>query len=138
MHTLMAVSADAETTNSAAMEDERHNNTPGRRENRSPWNDPRTWVGICALMLTILSALLGFISTQLAQINASIKSTNDAVLIVTTKQTGDNKSLEDRVAKLENAVTTQQQAYNFNFASRLAGVEAALKLNQGQNQNQRE
>lgn len=129
-HSLLAVVPNESTT--AAMDDDRRSETPGRRESdrqQSPWNDPRLWVAVCGIMLTIVLALLGFISSQLAQINASVKATNDAVLIVTTKQEADNKSIEDRVKKLEDAVTTQQQAYNYNFTTRLAGVEAAVKIN---------
>jgi hypothetical protein len=110
-----------------AMDDERRSETPGRRESDSKpsaWNDPRFWLSVLGIILTIVLTLLAYITNQLAAINAYQKSTNDAVLIVTTKQAADNKSIEERVSKLENAVTTQQQAYNFNFTTRLAVVEA--------------
>jgi hypothetical protein len=110
----------------SAMDDERRSETPGRRESdaKSAWNDPRFWLSVLSFMMIIVLALLGYISSQLAAVNAYVKATNDAVLIVTTKQAADAKSIEDRVSKLENAVTTQQQAYNFNFTTRLANVEA--------------
>ncbi len=133
MHILAAVPPVAEPIELAMDEerrDDRRSDNLGRRESdHSPWRDPKLWVSVLGVVLVIVLALLGYISTQLAQINASVKSTNDAVLIVTTKQASEQKSLEDRVAKLESAITTQQQAYNFNFTSRLAGVEAALKMN---------
>lgn len=116
---------EPETTD--AMDDERRSGDAGRRESdakASAWNDPRFWLSVLGIILTIVLTLLAYITNQLAAINAYQKSTNDAVLIVTTKQAADNKSLEDRVAKLENATTIQQSAYNFNFTTRLAVVEA--------------
>lgn len=114
-----------------AMDDDRRSETPGRRDSDAPrtaWNDPRFWLSVLSFMMIIVLALLGYISSQLAAVNAYVKATNDAVLIVTTKQAADAKSIEDRVSKLENAVTVQQQAYNFNFTGRLAVVEARAGL----------
>lgn len=99
---------------------------PDRRE--SAWQDPRTWVSVLGILLTIALAILGFIASQLASINQSVQSTRDAVLIVTTRQEADNKSLTERVQKLENAMVAQEKGFNFNFTTRLAGVEAQLKV----------
>lgn len=118
----------------AAMDDERRSESPGRRESDhkpSPWVDPRLWASVLGLFLTIVMGLLSYISSQLASVNADVKAmnayvkaTNDAVLVVTTKQAADDEALRERVAKLESAVATQQQAYNFNFTTRLAVVES--------------
>jgi len=115
------------------MDDERRSETPGRRDSdakTTAWSDPRFWLSVLGVILTIVLTLLAYITNQLAAINAYQKSTNDAVLIVTTKQAADNKSMEERVSKLENAMTAQLQAYNFNFTTRLAVVEAKAGVKQ--------
>lgn len=99
---------------------------PDRRE--SAWQDPRTWVSILGVMLMLLLTTLGYIVSVLTSINTSVQQTGTAVTIVTTKQEMDSKSFSDRIVKLENAVTTQQQAYNYNMTTRLANVEAKLSV----------
>jgi hypothetical protein len=101
---------------------------PDRRE--SAWRDPRTWLAFAALLIAVGTTLLGFIASQLTAINQSVKTTHDIVLTVTTRQAAEIKALEERLAKAESAIDTQNKAYNFNFTTRLAGVEAALKLKQ--------
>src|SRR5688572_19740161 len=84
-----------------AMDDERRSEPPGRRDSDAPksaWNDPRFWLSVLGIILTIVLTLLAYITNQLAAINAYQKSTNDAVLIVTTKQAADAKSIEERVS----------------------------------------
>jgi hypothetical protein len=61
---------------------------------------------------------------QLVAISADVRSTRDLILTTQTKQTADIAALTERMSKVENAMSTQQQAYNFNFTTRLAAIEA--------------
>ena len=112
---------------------------PDRRGRDSPWSDPILWVTVCGILLTIFIAILSFIWAQLASINAALEGarteqrlTRDAVLVVTTRQEADSRSIDDRVKKLENAMDTQSKAYNFNFTTRLAAIEAKIGFKQQQ------
>lgn len=107
-------------------------------DNASAWRDPRTWLAFAAILVAIGTTLLGYIASQLSTINASVKVTHDIVLRETTRQAAEIKALEERLAKAENAIDTQNKAYNFNFTTRLAGVEAALRIKQKSNQNEEE
>lgn len=97
-----------------------------RRE--SAWSDPRLWVSVGAVALTIVLAVLGYIAALLSSISASVQTTRDAVIVVTTRQEKDSEALRERLVKVEAAVSTQEKAYNFNFTTRLAKVEAVLGI----------
>lgn len=90
----------------------------------SVWNDPRLWVSICGVLLTLVLFTVGFVAAQLSSIKDSVQSSRDAITVVTTRQATENEALRDRVSKLENFMTIQQQAYNYNVTTRLAVVEA--------------
>lgn len=106
---------------------------PDRRE--SVWSDPRLWVSVCSILLTLVLALVTFLVAKLSAFDTSLQSTRDLVLIVQTRQdaeraasTAKDQALEARLARVESMLATQQQAYNFNFSTRLAGVEAKLGI----------
>lgn len=114
---------------------DRREGEPDRRERNGAWSDPRLWVSICGLLLVIVMALLGYISAQLrdinksvAETNAQLQSTRDAMLVATTQQGGEIKSIERRLTTAENQIETQRAAYNFNFTTRLAQIEARLGI----------
>jgi hypothetical protein len=100
-----------------------------RRE--SVWNDPKLWVSVCGLLLTLVLTAFTFLNSKLSSIDSSLQSTRDLVLVVQTRQeseraTADAKTaaIIERLSKVETAVDTQQRAYNFHFSNRLAAVEA--------------
>jgi BMFP domain-containing protein YqiC len=106
-----------------------------RSHESSKWANPSLWVSVCGLLLTITLATFGFIASKLSTIDASIQSTRDevqstrtAVVAVTTRQERDNGALEARIENLENAINVQQNAFNFNFTTRLATAEAKVGI----------
>lgn len=106
-------------------DDTRHERRSGQdRRQPSAWANPMLYVGIMGLIITIGMGILGYIAAQLQSIQATVAGTRDTVLTVTARQAEELNSLRDRVAKLENFQSTQTQAYNFNFTTRLAVVEA--------------
>lgn len=95
-----------------------------RESDRSVWSNPQLWVSICTVLLTLAITILGFIASQLSQMNARLQATSDTMLTSTTRQSAEISSLAARIDKLENAMDTQTKAYNFNLSTRLAVVEA--------------
>jgi hypothetical protein len=98
--------------------------TGHERRHLSPWQNPQIYISFAALMLTLVLTVLGVIASQLNTISNSLQSTRDIMLTVTTRQTTEIQNLGERVKSLENAMETQSKAYNFNFSTRLAVVEA--------------
>lgn len=64
---------------------------------------------------------------QLIAISADVRSTRDLILTTQTKQTAEIAALTERVDKSEKMLATQQ-AYNFNFTTRLANTEARVGI----------
>lgn len=92
----------------------------------SGWNDPRTYIAILGIILAICTTILGYIASQLQDIRTSVQ----IVLTDTNRQDERLKALQDRVGKLESDMNTQMKAYNFNFSTRLAKVEAKAGIKQ--------
>jgi septal ring factor EnvC (AmiA/AmiB activator) len=71
------------------------------------------------------------VDERFKETQSSIESLQEevkGVYIANSTVQGEVKALGERVSKAENALSVQQQAYNFNFTSRLAAVEARLGL----------
>lgn len=120
-------------------EDEAEHAVPDRRS--SDWREPKFWVAVGSLCVVLIggfwtiasregekSRQLAEMNQSLAAISADVRNTRDLVLTNTTKTTADMAAMSERVGKLETAMTAQQQAYNFNFTSRLAAVEARVGI----------
>lgn len=116
--------ADAATHTAAqtdAMDEERDERRSGTdRRSHSGWSDPKTWVSIVAVLLSIVIALSGYLAATLSTIKDNVQT----IVVSTAKQEEKMKAVEDRVKKLEDFESTQREAYNFNFTTRLAVVEA--------------
>jgi hypothetical protein len=104
-------------------------------DRRSAWTDPHFWVPIAIQALISFAAIVTIIANTRSDITTLTRtidelkgqvSTLQSLATVTTEQRGDIKALDARVGKLENFESTQTQAYNFNFSTRLAGVEAKV------------
>lgn len=60
---------------------------------------------------------------KIAELRGQVTSLQSLVQ-VTTEQKGDITALKDRMTKAENAIDTQIKAYNYDFTTRLARIEA--------------
>ncbi len=109
-----------------------HETTRGR-DRRSAWTDPHFWVSIFIQALIGLVAAttmvvttrrdISDLSKEIAELHGQV-TTLQALVTITTEQKGKMEALTERVTKLESFQGTQEQAYNFNFTTRLAKVEA--------------
>lgn len=108
-------------------------------DRRSAWTDPHFWIPIAIQALISFAAIVTIVANTRSDI-VSLKSTIDELKgQVTTlqsfatasiEQKGDIKALDARVGRLEGFQTTQTEAYNFNFSTRLARVEAKAGIQQ--------
>lgn len=86
-----------------------------RRAPPSAWQDPRTWMTLCGLLL----AFLGFISSQLHDINSGIQ----ALARSDATKTEQIATLQRRLDRLEAQHDTQEQI-NRVTDSRISKAEA--------------
>jgi len=100
----------------------------------SAFNDPRFWVSVTAVLLTLSIFIFGFIATQLISINAKIELANMA----NTRQDervkvleDDNRELRSDVKSLEKADIAQAERdadYRFKIGNDLTEIKTGLKL----------
>jgi len=102
-------------------------------DRRSAWTDPHFWMPLVIQAVISLIAIVTIVNKTGNDITILKEKVDELKGQVTTLQTlatstietkGDIKALTDRVGKLENAQETQEKAYNINFTTRLARVEA--------------
>jgi Tfp pilus assembly protein PilO len=114
---------------------------PRGTDRRSAWTDPRFVVPIVIQFFMMLVAVVTMAVTMrltvsgLAEKIAELKgqvTTLQSLVTTTTEQKGKIEAITDRVSKLENFQETQTKAYNFNFTTRLAAVEARAGIKQPQ------
>lgn len=74
-----------------------------RRE--SAWADPRTWVSIIAVLLTLSIAVGGLMINQLSSLNAKV----EGLLVVTTKQGSDYDALKEQVRSMRDDIKALQE-----------------------------
>lgn len=106
-------------------------------DRRSAWSDPHFWVPIiiqAVMALVTLTTIVVTTRLSISGINEKIAelrgqvTTLQNLVQVTTEQKGDIQAIKDRVGKLENFESTQREAYNLNFTTRLARVEASAGI----------
>jgi len=100
----------------------------------SAFNDPRFWVSVTAVLLTLSIFIFGFIATQLIAINAKIESANMAntrqderVKVLedeNREQRGDIKALEK--ANIEEAA--RDADYRFKIGNDLTEIKTRLGI----------
>lgn len=99
---------------------------PDRRE--SAWADPKTWIGVCTVLLTLVLAVISYAAKELTLISSDIRT----LVVSAAEQRRDLHAMDARVTALENFKDTQEKAYNFNFTTRLAGAEADIRALQSE------
>jgi|GEM_PF-3055905 len=108
--------------------------TPHRGgDRRSAWTDPHFWMPLVIQAIISLVAIVTIVANTRSDVS-SLKETIaelrgqvtalQSLVTITTEQKGKMEALEGRVTKLENFQETQEKAYNINFTTRLARVEA--------------
>jgi septal ring factor EnvC (AmiA/AmiB activator) len=105
---------------------------PDRRE--SAINDPRFWVSVTAVLLTLVLCALTLAVNKLGSIDVAVQSIRDA----NTRQGEKIESLERQVGELKTenkdlragleSSKKWQTDYNFNLSTRLTEIEVMLKL----------
>lgn len=100
----------------------------------SAWSDPRTWVSICAVLLTVVLFALGTAIKELSDLHADVRT----ILVSQARDDGRLNAYEERIKVLENFKETQEKAYNFTFTTRLAGAESDIRSLQNQSQSQQQ
>ena len=93
------------------------------RPGTNGFSDPRFWVSLTAVLLTVGLAILGGIYSKLN----TIESGQMVLLVGQAKQDERLKAYEERLKNVEGSMETQTKAYNYNFNSRLSETEAELK-----------
>lgn len=106
-------------------------------DRRSAWTDPHFWMPIIINVVASLIAIVTIVNNthsdvvslkeKIAELRGQV-TTLQSLVTVTTEQKGKIEALTDRVGKLENFQSTQEQAYNFNFTTRLARAEEHLGI----------
>lgn len=125
---------------------ERRNGADRREaDRREPvgWEKWKTIVAFASLLLAIIGGFWTIaqregdraremieMRAKLDAISSGVASTHDLILTTTTKQTAQIEALTERTKNLENAMETQTKAYNFQFTTRLAVVEARAGVKQ--------
>lgn len=106
-------------------------------DRRSAWTDPHFWIPIGIQALISFAAIVTIVANTRSDITGLKETIAElrgqvtmlqSLVTVTTEQKSDLKALDARVGKLENFESTQTQAYNYNFTTRLAGVEAEVGI----------
>lgn len=105
---------------------------PDRRE--SAFNDPRFWVSVTAVLLTISLAVLGYIASQLSSISSDVR----AMVVTTTKQTQEIEALrkdqarnEQEIADLRKLVDSNEKAqrdYNFKLGNDMKEIVTLMNM----------
>lgn len=101
-------------------------------DRRSAWSDPRFFVPllvqfvstILAVAVIIIAARsdMASLRERVAEIRGQVTAL-ESLTKTTIEQKDRLDAIDERLKKVENAVTVQQAAYNFNFTSRLVAVE---------------
>lgn len=98
-----------------------------RRVESSGWRDPRLYVGILSVLLTVFLWLANRVSSQLETISTSVQ----AIAVANSKQTEQIATLQRAYDKLEARVTTDettQNAYNNQQAVLLTQINTKLNM----------
>lgn len=108
---------------------------PDRRE--SAINDPRFWVSVTAVLLTLTLCVLTLAVNKLGSIDSAVQAIRDS----NTRQGEKIESLERQVTELKatnkeltanhQSAQERQTDYNFNLSKRLTEIEIVLRERKG-------
>lgn len=109
---------------------------PDRRE--SAFNDPRFWVSVTAILLTVSLAVLGFIATQLSSISTDVR----AMVVTGASQGKDIEALKKENVELRQELAAQrllidgnekaQRDYNFKMSNDMQKIVTLLGMRKGE------
>lgn len=97
----------------------------------SAWQDPKTWVSILGVLLTLMITVCTFIWGQLATLNGNVQALNNSMIETRSKQGEKISTLEDKQrttdAKLDKFIT-DQNAYNYDQVKMLTKITTQLGM----------
>lgn len=101
----------------------------GRRNEDKPsaWTDPRFWVTILGLLLTVLIFVASLLLKQMDAIHAELKTLSDNQIRATTSQGSDIGNLKDYRTETQNNFR-EQTAYNLGMSKSMTEITTTLKL----------
>jgi len=130
--TLVTTSASGDVR-MADEEDRVERRSGADRRDTNAVNDPRFWVSVTAVLLTIMLTMLGLAINKLSSIDAAVQG----ILVATTRQGEEIRTLKEQVSELKTenrelkakvqSNADRQTDYNFNLSARLKEIEMLLK-----------
>jgi hypothetical protein len=110
--------------------------SPQEQAAKSPsaWSDPRTWVSICGILLTICMAIGGFLMAKLSSIEAAMQALLISTTVTTTQHNERISQLQADNAKLHaqiDKMMADQTAYNFDLSKQMTIVNERLRAANG-------
>lgn len=100
----------------------------------SAWADPKTWIAIISVLLTILIYVGSVISRQLTDMNNNQKETNAHLQKMEVEQGKTNTHNDDEIAHLKDGVQRlrtgmdNQDAYNFGMNKAVTEMATTLRM----------
>lgn len=105
-----------------------------RIERRAPagvWQDPKTWVSILGVLLTIMITVSSFAWNQLTMLNANVQALNNSMIETRTKQAEQIKTLEEKQRATDQKLDTfinNQNAYNYDQGKMLTRIQTQINM----------
>jgi hypothetical protein len=116
----------------AAVHDDNEHSVKRGADRRSAWSDPRFFVPLLSqlvativsvtIIITVARSDISNVKEKIAELRGQV-SALESLTKTTIEQKDRLDAIDARLKKVEDAVTVQQAAYNFNFTSRLVAVE---------------
>jgi multidrug efflux pump subunit AcrB len=95
-----------------------------RRE--SAWADPKTWVSIMAVLLTIALFLAGLIVAQLSALSGKI----EGLIVVTTKQGADYEAMKEQIHTMKEEIGALRE-HDAGQERTIAEIKGAVQAQRG-------
>jgi len=107
---------------------------PAPPKSPSPWSDPRLWVSITGVLLTICLTIGGFIASKLSSIDSAMQHLLVSQTETTTRQTEQIATLQRQQAEQKaqsDKDRADQTAYNYDLMKQLTQIKTAMSIHDG-------
>jgi septal ring factor EnvC (AmiA/AmiB activator) len=115
-------------------DDRRESAPPVAVKPPSAWADPRTWISICGILLTICLAIGGFIASKLSSIDSAMQHLLVSQTETTTRQTEQINQLREKQAEFQGKLDktiADQTAYNYDLMKQLTAIKTEMSIRNG-------